>query len=91
TTPELGQQRATEWMSEYTVDSHQIEAASDIMRLTAGYSFDISQHPRSNINRDYLMLVVMHTGFNPRVHEEESNDEPTTYHNQFVCLPRDVT
>jgi type VI secretion system VgrG family protein len=91
TTPELGQQRATEWMSEYTVDSHQIEAASDIMRLTAGYSFDISQHPRSNINRDYLMLTVMHTGFNPRVHEEESSDEPTTYHNQFVCLPRDVT
>ncbi|TOP05462.1 type VI secretion protein VgrG, partial [Vibrio parahaemolyticus] len=91
TTPDLGQQRVTEWMSEYTVDSYQIEAASDIMRLTAGYSFDISQHPRSNINRDYLMLTVMHTGFNPRVHEEESSDEPTTYHNQFVCLPRDVT
>ncbi|PMO44865.1 type VI secretion protein VgrG [Vibrio sp. 10N.222.52.B12] len=91
TSPDLGQQRVTEWMSEYTVDSHQIEAASDIMRLTAGYSFDISQHPRSNINRDYLMLTVMHTGFNPRVHEEESSDEPTTYHNQFVCLPRDVT
>ncbi|MHA2813794.1 type VI secretion system tip protein TssI/VgrG, partial [Vibrio campbellii] len=91
TTPDLGQQRVTEWMSEYTVDSHQIEAASDIMRLTAGYSFDISQHPRSNINRDYLMLTVMHTGFNPRVHEEEASDEPTTYHNQFVCLPRDVT
>ncbi|HAS6279719.1 TPA: type VI secretion system tip protein VgrG [Vibrio vulnificus] len=90
TTPELGQQRATEWMSEYTVDSHQIEAASDIMRLAAGHSFDISQHPRSNINRDYLILTVMHTGFNPRVHEEESSDEPTTYHNQFVCLPRDV-
>ncbi|WP_233902684.1 type VI secretion system tip protein TssI/VgrG [Vibrio owensii] len=91
TSPDLGQQRVTEWMSEYTVDSHQIEAASDIMRLTSGYSFDISQHPRSNINRDYLMLTVMHTGFNPRVHEEESSDEPTTYHNQFVCLPRDVT
>ncbi|WP_440886518.1 type VI secretion system tip protein TssI/VgrG [Vibrio campbellii] len=90
TSPDLGQQRVTEWMSEYTVDSHQIEAASDIMRLTAGYSFVISQHPRSGINRDYLMLTVMHTGFNPRVHEEESSDEPTTYHNQFVCLPRDV-
>ncbi|WP_104024180.1 type VI secretion system tip protein VgrG [Vibrio hyugaensis] len=91
TSPDLGQQRVTEWMSEYTVDSHQIEAASDIMRLTSGYSFDISQHPRAGINRDYLMLTVMHTGFNPRVHEEESSDEPTTYHNQFICLPRDVT
>lgn len=91
TTPNIGQQRAAEWMSEYTVDSHQIEAASDIMRLTAGYSVDISQHPRTDINRDYLMLTVMHTGYNPRVHEEESSDAPSTYHNQFVCLPRDIT
>lgn len=91
TTPELGLQRTSEWMSEHAVDSHQIEAASDIMRLTAGYSFDISQHPRSAINRDYLMLSVIHTGFNPRVHEEEASEESTTYHNHFVCLPRDVT
>ncbi len=91
TTPDLGQQRATEWMSEYTVDSHQIEAASDIMRLTAGYSFDICKHPRSAINRDYLMLNVTHSGFNPRVHEEETSEEPTSYRNQFVCIPRELT
>ncbi|MCU8487020.1 type VI secretion system tip protein VgrG [Vibrio vulnificus] len=91
TSPGFGAQRSSEWMSEYAVDSHQIHASSNIMRLASGLSFEISEHPRSSVNRDYLMLSVMHSGDNPRVHEEEGADAPTTYQNQFVCLPRDVT
>ncbi|WP_341665917.1 type VI secretion system tip protein TssI/VgrG, partial [Vibrio sp.] len=91
TSPDFGAQRSSEWMSEYAVDSHQIHASSNIMRLASGLSFEISEHPRSSVNRDYLMLSVMHSGDNPRVHEEEGADAPTTYQNQFVCLPRDVT
>ena len=91
TSPDFGAQRSSEWMSEYRVDSHQIHASSNIMRLASGLSFEISEHPRSSVNRDYLMLSVMHSGDNPRVHEEEGADAPTTYQNQFVCLPRDVT
>ncbi|MFY2508238.1 type VI secretion system tip protein TssI/VgrG [Vibrio pectenicida] len=91
TSPDFGGLRSKEWMSEYAVDSHQIQASSNIMRLASGLSFDISEHPRSSINRDYLMLSVMHLGENPRVHEEEGSDAPTNYQNQFVCLPRDVT
>ncbi|GLT17063.1 type VI secretion protein VgrG [Vibrio zhanjiangensis] len=91
TSPDFGGQRSKEWMSEYKVDSHQIHASSNIMRLASGLSFEISEHPRSSVNRDYLMLSVMHSGDNPRVHEEEGADAPTHYQNQFVCLPRDVT
>ena len=91
TSPDFGGQRIKEWMSEYRVDSDQVHASSNIMRLASGVSFEISGHPRSSINRDYLMFSVMHSGENPRVHEEEGADAPTTYHNQFVCLPRDVT
>ena len=89
--PDLGLQRVPEWMSEYEIDSHQIEAESDIMRLIAGFSIDISKHPRLEINRDYLLLSVTHSGQNPSVHQEEGSDEPSFYTNQFVCLPRDVT
>ena len=78
-------------MSEYEIDSHQIEAESDIMRLIAGFSIDISKHPRSEINRDYLLLSVTHSGQNRSVHQEEGSDEPSFYTNQFVCLPRDIT
>uniref|UniRef100_UPI00069608D6 type VI secretion system tip protein TssI/VgrG n=1 Tax=Vibrio neptunius TaxID=170651 RepID=UPI00069608D6 len=91
TSPEFGGQRSKEWMSQYRVDSDQVHASSNIMRLASGVSVEISEHPRASVNRDYLMLSVMHLGKNPHVHEEEGADAPTTYQNQFVCLPRDVT
>ncbi|MCA2486732.1 MULTISPECIES: type VI secretion system tip protein TssI/VgrG, partial [Vibrio] len=88
--PVMGQMRTTEWMSEHIVDNQQVEASSDVMRLASGYSFNISDHPRSEINRDYIMLSVMHTGQDPQVHEDEASGMPTTYYNQFTCIPRDV-
>ncbi len=88
--PAVGQVRAGEWMADHIVENQQVEASSDVMRLTSGYSFNISDHPRMEINRDYIMLSVIHTGHNPQVHEDESAGLPTTYHNQFVCIPRDV-
>ena len=60
------------------------------MRMVPGYSFNISEHPRSAINRDYTMLSVIHSGHDPQVHEDENSGLPTTYQNQFICIPRDV-
>ncbi|ASI91792.1 phage late control D family protein [Vibrio mediterranei] len=57
--PDLGKARVNEWLSEYSLDRHQIEAESDVMRLTAGQSFNIGKHPRSAINRDYLPCLEM--------------------------------
>ncbi|MBN3572410.1 type VI secretion system Vgr family protein [Vibrio neptunius] len=91
TSHDTGIQRSKEWMAEYVVASQQTYASSNIMRLASGVGFEISEHPRSAINRDYLILSVVHLGENPRVHEEESSEAPTQYRNQFVCLPRDVT
>ncbi|NRB69702.1 MAG: type VI secretion system tip protein VgrG [Vibrio sp.] len=91
TAPEIGALRSNEWMSQYIVESHQVYASSNIMRLASGTGFEIGEYPRAAVNRDYLMLSVMHFGENPRVHEEEGSDAPTQYRNQFVCLPRDVT
>ena len=88
--PAMGQIRASEWIADHQVDNQQIEASSSIMRIIPGYSFSISEHPRRAINRDYTMLSVVHSGHNPQVHEDETNGLPTTYENQFVCIPRDV-
>ncbi|MGF1696315.1 type VI secretion system tip protein VgrG [Vibrio lamellibrachiae] len=88
--PNVGQIRAEEWLSDHLADNQQINASSDVMRLATGYGFFIGEHPRSNINRDYLILAITHSGQDPQVHEDESNGLPTTYSNQFVCIPRDV-
>jgi type VI secretion system secreted protein VgrG len=88
--PAIGQVRTQEWMSEHIVDNQYVEASSDVMRLASGYSFNISDHPRTEINREYIMLSVMHSGSDPQVHEDEASGMPTTYHNQFICISRDI-
>ncbi len=87
---EQGQQRSNYLVADHQVDNHQIDAESNIMRLIAGYSFNLTKHPRSTINRDYILTSVTHSGYDPRVHEEESSELPTTYQNQFTCIPRDI-
>ncbi len=86
-----GQNRSTGLLADLTVDNQQVEGTSDVMRLIAGYSFYISKHPRTSINRDYTILRVEHSGQDPRVHEEEASELPTYYENRFVCIPRSVT
>ncbi|GAL20877.1 VgrG-3 protein [Vibrio maritimus] len=88
--PAMGQVRTKEWMSEHIVDNQYVEASSDVMRLASGYSFNIGEHPRSEINREYIMLSVMHSGSDPQVHEDEAGGQATTYHNQFICISREV-
>ncbi|WP_063651912.1 type VI secretion system tip protein VgrG [Aliivibrio fischeri] len=88
--PSQGLVRADELMAESIVDNYQIEAASNVMRLIPGYSFILDKHPRRALNRDYTILTVTHSGYDPQVHEDEANEMPTTYQNQFSCLPRDI-
>jgi type VI secretion system secreted protein VgrG len=88
--PSQGQIRSDELMAESVVDNHQIEAVSSVMRLTPGYSFILNKHPRMALNRDYTILSVTHSGYDPQVHEDEASGMPTTYQNQFSCLPRDI-
>ncbi|MGF1901135.1 type VI secretion system Vgr family protein [Aliivibrio sifiae] len=88
--PSQGQIRSDELMAESVVDNHQIEAVSSVMRLTPGYSFILNKHPRTALNRDYTILSVTHSGYDPQVHEDEASGMPTTYQNQFSCLPRDI-
>ncbi len=88
--PVSGKMQAGYRLSEHLVDNCQMDGRSCVMRLIPGFSFEMVRHPRRTLNRDYTLLSVYHTGYNPRVHEEEAGDMPTTYDNQFICIPRDV-
>ena len=85
-----GQMRSDHLMAENAVDHYKIEAVSSVMRLTPGYSFVLNKHPRLVLNRDYTILSVTHTGYTPNVYEEEANEAPSSYHNEFSCLPYDI-
>ena len=68
------------------------EGQSVCRRLTSGYRFTLSQHPRNDFNREYLLVSVSHQGNQPQVagHEAGSqrDDEPI-YVNRFTCIPSD--
>ncbi|SKA61888.1 type VI secretion system tip protein VgrG [Enterovibrio nigricans] len=88
--PAMGSIRAGEWMANHVVDNQQVFAGSNIMRLATGYNFILAEHPRSSLNRDFTLLSISHSGYDPSVHEDEASDMPTTYQNHFVCIPREV-
>lgn len=89
--PASGKMQSGYRLSEHLVDNCQMDGRSCVMRLIPGFSFEMARHPRRSLNRDYTLLSVYHSGTNPRVHEEEASDLPTTYDNRFICIPRDVT
>jgi len=58
-------------------------------RLIPGYLFNIEEHPRSDFNRDYILVRVSHSGTQP--HGEDAIEGHFEYNNEFRCIPGDVT
>ena len=57
-------------------------------RLIPGYRFSLSQHPRSDFNREYLILKLTHQGSQPQAvgHEaEQPGAEEPVYLGEFKC------
>lgn len=87
---QVGTTRAAESMAEKNVDSQQISANSNVMRLATGKSVAICQHPRATINQEYTLINIVHSGRDPSVYEEQASDMPSTYHNTFIGIARQV-
>ncbi|SDX69199.1 type VI secretion system Vgr family protein [Marinobacter mobilis] len=59
--------------------------------VAAGTKLPLTGHNQDNLNRDWLITGVEHTGRQPQALEEEGGSEPTTYHNEFKAIPADRT
>ncbi|MGL6313464.1 type VI secretion system Vgr family protein [Vibrio sp. WXL103] len=88
--PEQGVLQAEHRQQRHLVEQRNIGGRSCVMRLTPGYHIDVQGHPRSAINRDFLLLSVTHVGDNPQVQEEGATGEPTTYGNTITLLDADI-
>ncbi|KDM90033.1 type VI secretion system tip protein VgrG [Photobacterium galatheae] len=78
-------------LSALKITGTELKATSCVMRLIPGYSFVMEGHPRQSLNRDFILLAVEHKGHDPQAHAEENNGEPTTYHNQIIAFPVELT
>ncbi|MCC6558577.1 MAG: type VI secretion system tip protein VgrG, partial [Polyangiaceae bacterium] len=58
-------------------------------RFVPGGKFTLSDHPRDDFNREYLITRVEHRGHEPNM-DTRSGDVGTPYGNRFQVIPSDV-
>ncbi|WP_266158034.1 type VI secretion system Vgr family protein [Dyella silvatica] len=62
-----------------------LRGESDARLLTAGYVFDLEDHPDDDLNQRFLIVSVEHHGNN-----NLDGDGSSSYHNNFSVIPHDV-
>jgi len=73
-------------MDAFDVEVTTATAHSDCCSITAGYRFDLVQHPNSSDNKQYVILTATHESEqNPSYVSNESSVQP--YTNSFTCIP----
>jgi type VI secretion system secreted protein VgrG len=68
----------------------QAQGESDCERLAPGRLFTLQEHSREDYNGRYLLTHVSHSGTQPQVMEEESQQGEFSYTNYFTCIPEKV-
>ncbi|SIR37341.1 type VI secretion system secreted protein VgrG [Pseudomonas flexibilis] len=69
---QAGKQLAQHTLEARRVDQRRAEGLANHIGLRAGHLFDLSQHPREDCNRLWLLTEVRHQGRQPQVLEEHA-------------------
>ncbi|MCL1122974.1 type VI secretion system Vgr family protein [Shewanella surugensis] len=70
-------------------DAIEATGLGNIMAMQAGYKFPLTGHSDDNINRDWLLVQLIHKGVQGAASEEANSTTPTTYDNRFRVIPAD--
>lgn len=87
--PDRGDQLAKVRLEALTCMGRQGNGDGSSCRLVPGCTFTLTGHGIRNLNRDYLITEVAHTGEQPQSLEEKGSGE-TSYRNSFTVIPADV-
>jgi type VI secretion system secreted protein VgrG len=70
----------------------QANGTSTCPRLVAGFTFKLEGHDFKDVNREYLLVGVSHTGQQPQALEEQSGSGAgASYSNNFLAIPSTVS
>ncbi len=70
-------------------DASVASGSSNRPDLTAGAKLPLTGHGQADLNRDWLLTCIVHTGKQPQALEEEGGSDPTSYHNTFEAIRAD--
>jgi type VI secretion system secreted protein VgrG len=87
----LGATLATVRLQEARTGRLSMVGMGNVPCFRPGHRFTLENHPRGEMNREYLILQVLHRGSQEQAAQEETAGEiPTVYHNTFVCAPSEA-
>ncbi|CAI1690741.1 Uncharacterized protein conserved in bacteria [Serratia fonticola] len=72
-------------------DANLGQGQSNDFTLQPGLLFTLTSHPRGDLNHQWQLLSIQHSGSQPQALEQESGGQGTTLSNQFVFLPHTQT
>lgn len=72
-------------------DANLGQGQSNDFALHPGKLFILTSHPRADLNHQWQVLSVAHSGSQPQALEQESGGQGTTLSNQFTFIPHTQT
>ncbi len=89
---DAGRNRAQVRLQEATALKFFAEGRSNCAWMAAGHKFTLANHDRSELDREYLLVDVRHSGSQPQVLGElAATDEGFEYNNALRVIPATVT
>ena len=86
-----GKKLAEMHLQEAVMFKDKAEGQSVCPRFIPGFTFKLSDHERQNLNQEYLLVEVLHSGSHPQVLGERAGMGGSSYSNQFLGIPSSVT
>jgi type VI secretion system secreted protein VgrG len=74
-------------MLRHMSQTRSIKAATDVSRMVPGFTFELHDHHRKEINARWWIVRVEHEGEQPQVLEHEAPDRGMTYAAKVVAIP----
>jgi type VI secretion system secreted protein VgrG len=83
-----GEHYASLILEERATDHELVRGLSMCRAFRSGYTFDLSDHYRSDTNQTYFLLNLWHSGQGGGY---RTSGQQTEYSNQFECIPASIT
>jgi type VI secretion system secreted protein VgrG len=84
-----GQSLAKIRMQEVEAGHKVARGTSDCRMFISGYKFTLEEHPRKDMNTDYVLTEIQHTAFTD-AYGTQRTAEGESYSNTFTCIPLSV-
>ncbi len=91
--PDLGKDLAKVRLEEIQSTQKVGSGQSDCRRFIPGYRFTLDKFSRTELNREYMLIHVSHSGNQPQSLGAEGGggSSDVMYENRFTCIPSDVS